>query len=160
MVENALEQDEKVIIFTNFTEEIQSLHNHFGKQAVIHFGEMTENDKQKSVDSFQDNPDVKIFIGNIKSAGVGITLTKANIVIFNSFDWVPGNNEQAEDRSHRIGQKNNVTIYYQLFRDTIAIKMWHMLKEKKKIINQIIGDKEITDSEEVELLVDFIIEDI
>jgi len=161
MVDNALEQDQKVIIFTNFTEELQTLHAHFGSNSVIHYGEMSETKKQASVDLFQKNPDKKVFIGNIKSAGVGITLTEGTIVIFNSFDWVPGNNEQAEDRSYRIGQTNHVNVYYQLFDDTIATKMWDILENKKEVIAQIIGgDNEHEDDEVVALLMDKLIEEL
>lgn len=152
MAENAIEQGEKVIIFTNFTDELMELYEYFGNSAVIHYGQMNDKDKQNSIDLFMNNPKIKVFIGNIKSAGVGITLTSSNIVIFNSFDWVPGNNEQAEDRSHRISQKNNVTIYYQLFKDTISSRMWLTLREKKDIINQILLQEEKLSEEEKEIL--------
>ena len=103
----------------------------------------------------------KVFIGNIKSAGVGITLTEGTIVIFNSFDWVPGNNEQAEDRSYRIGQTNHVNVYYQLFDDTIATKMWDILENKKDVIAQIIGGDELIDDDEtIELLMEKLIEEL
>jgi len=163
MVDNALEQDQKVIIFTNFTEELKTLEAHFGKQCVIHYGEMSDKEKQTSVDLFQQNPDKKVFIGNIKSAGVGITLTEGTIVIFNSFDWVPGNNEQAEDRSYRIGQTNHVNVYYQLFNDTIAIKMWDILANKKEVIAQIMGEREennVDEDEMTELIMDEILEEL
>jgi SWI/SNF-related matrix-associated actin-dependent regulator 1 of chromatin subfamily A len=143
LVENALEYGEKVIIFTNFTDELMELHEKFGKQSVIHYGGMNNIEKQSSVDRFQNDDNVKIFIGNIKSAGVGITLTASNIVIFNSYDWVTGNNEQCEDRAYRIGQKNNVTVYYQLFEDTISLRIWGVLKEKKEIINKILGEDKV-----------------
>ena len=154
MVENAIEMGRKVIIFTSFTEELEALAAHFGKLAVKHNGPMTSNQKQKSVDSFQNNPKVKVFIGNIKSAGVAITLTEATVVVFNSFDWVPGNNEQAEDRAFRIGQKNDVNVYYQLFDDTISIRMWNMVHNKKDIISTIMGDKKMSDEEITTIMVD------
>lgn len=154
MVENALEMGRKVIVFTSFTEELQILQNHFGKLAVSHNGPMTTTKKQRSVDEFQNNPKVKVFIGNIKSAGVAITLTEATVVIFNSFDWVPGNNEQAEDRAFRIGQKNDVNVYYQLFVDTISTRMWNMLQNKKDVIATIMGDKQLTEEEITALMVD------
>ena len=157
MAENAIEMGRKVIIFTSFTEELEIITNHFGKLAVKHNGPMTSTQKQKSVDSFQNNPKVKVFVGNIKSAGVGITLTEATVVIFNSFDWVPGNNEQAEDRAFRIGQKNDVNVYYQLFDDTISSRMWMMLNNKKDVISTIMGDKKLTDDDITTLLVDELI---
>lgn len=139
LVDSAIEEDKKVIIFTTFNDELLDLQEHYGNKCVVHNGSMSSNDKQHSVDEFQNNPNKKVFIGNIMSAGVGITLTAADTVVFNSFDWVPGNNEQAEDRSYRIGQKNNVSVYYQLFDDTISTRMWYTLKHKKNVINQIIG---------------------
>ena len=154
MVENAIEMGRKVIIFTSFTEELEILAAHFGKIAVKHNGPMTNNQKQKSVDAFQNNSKIKVFIGNIKSAGVAITLTEATVVIFNSFDWVSGNNEQAEDRAFRIGQKNDVNIYYQLFDDTISTRMWETLKYKKEVISTIIGDLILSDEEITAIMVD------
>lgn len=159
MVENALELDRKVIIFTNFTDELNELAEYFGKKCVIHNGPMSDKEKQKSVDEFQNNPNVRVFIGNIKSAGVGITLTKANFVIFNSFDWVPGSNEQAEDRAYRIGQNENVNVYYQLFEDTISTRMWEVLRTKKDIISTIIGDSKISDEEIIEIMTEKLIND-
>lgn len=147
IAENAIEQGEKVIIFTNFTDELMELHNHFGKSSVIHYGPMNDINKQLSVDEFQNNDNIKVFIGNIKSAGVGITLTAGSIVIFNSFDWVPGNNEQCEDRAYRMGQKNNVTVYYQLFLDSVSIRIWEVLKNKKDVIETIIGTKKYSEEE-------------
>ena len=154
MVENAMEMGRKVIIFTSFTEELEILQNHFGKLAVKHNGPMTNLQKQKSVDAFQQNSKVKVFIGNIKSAGVGITLTEGTVVIFNSFDWVPGSNEQAEDRAFRIGQNNDVNIYYQLFDNTISTRMWEMLNNKKDVISTIMGEKTLTEDEITALLVE------
>lgn len=159
IAENALEMGKKVIIFTNFTDELLELADHFGKKCVTHYGPMSEREKQRSVDNFQNNPSIRVFIGNIKSAGVGITLTESNVVIFNSFDWVPGSNEQAEDRAYRIGQKNNVTVYYQLFEDTISTRMWDVLRNKKDVISTIIGDKKLTEEEIIEIMTDKLIEE-
>ena len=152
MIENALEMGRKVIVFTSFSEEQEIIANHFGKVAVRHNGSLSNAKKQHSVDQFQNNDKIKVFIGNIKSAGVGITLTEATVVIFNSFDWVPGNNEQAEDRAYRIGQNNDVNVYYQLFEDTISTRMWEMLRNKKDVISTIMGEKKLTDDEITDLL--------
>lgn len=157
MVENILETGKKVIIFTSFTDELNELAEHFGKICVTHNGPMNDKEKQRSVDNFQNNDKIKVFIGNIKSAGVGITLTKANFVVFNSFDWVPGSNEQAEDRAYRIGQNNNVNIYYQQFEDTISTRMWETLRTKKDIISTIIGDKQLSEEEIIEIMTDKLI---
>jgi hypothetical protein len=143
LAKDAIEQGQKVVIFTTFTDELNEIADNFtNSECVIHNGKMTANAKQKSVDSFQNNKKCKVFIGNITSAGVGITLTEGTVVIFNSFSWVPGDNEQAEDRCYRIGQKSNVSVYYQLFTGTISLVMWYTLMRKQEIINKIINKKD------------------
>jgi SWI/SNF-related matrix-associated actin-dependent regulator 1 of chromatin subfamily A len=104
---------------------------------------MNDKQKQLSVDKFQEDDNCMVFIGQIKAAGVGITLSAAEIVIMNSLDWVPGNHEQAEDRAYRIGQNKTVNIYYMLIDDTIDTLVWNILNEKKKIIGTIMGDDDI-----------------
>jgi hypothetical protein len=142
-VEEALELDKKVIIFCNFNDEMDSFLRHFGNKAVSVRGGMTDKQKQISVDRFQEDDSCKVFVGQIKAAGVGLTLTKAEIVIMNSLDWVPGNHEQAEDRAYRIGQKETVNIYYMLIDNTIDTLVWDILNEKKKIIGTIMGEDDI-----------------
>ena len=138
IAENAIEQGHKVIIFTTFTDELEDISDHFGNQSVIHYGGMTDVAKQNSIDKFQGKDKIKVFVGNVISAGVGITLTAGDIVIFNSFSWVPGDNSQAEDRAYRIGQENNVTVYYQLFNETVSTLMWGVLNKKQTIIDEVI----------------------
>jgi SWI/SNF-related matrix-associated actin-dependent regulator 1 of chromatin subfamily A len=141
--EEALELNKKVIIFCNFNDEMDAFINHFGNKAVCVRGGMSDKQKQLSVDRFQEDDNCMVFIGQIKAAGVGLTLTKAEIVIMNSLDWVPGNHEQAEDRAYRIGQKETVNIYYMLIDETIDTLIWDILNEKRKIIGTIMGEDEI-----------------
>ena len=141
--EEALELNKKTIIFCNFNDEMDSFINHFGDKCVCVRGGMSDKQKQQSVDRFQEDDKCMVFVGQIKAAGVGLTLTKAEIVIMNSLDWVPGTHEQAEDRAYRIGQKETVNIYYMLIDDTIDTLVWNILKEKKKVIGTIMGENDI-----------------
>jgi SNF2 family DNA or RNA helicase len=153
LVDDLILEDKKVIIFTTFTEELNELKNHFGKKCVTHNGPMSTKDKQKSVDEFQNNPNIKVFIGNVISAGVGITLTAANVVVFNSYAWVPGINNQCEDRSHRLGQKSDVLVYYQLFENSVSVRIWETLKSKQSIIDQImVGNEETITDKIIEMI--------
>lgn len=138
----AINQDKKVIIFTTFNNEQEELMQKFGNIAVCHNGSMNINEKQFSVDAFQTNDKIKVFIGNVTSAGVGITLTAGSVTIFNSYSWIPGENDQAEDRSWRIGQVNDCNVYYQVFIDTISEKILNTLSMKRDMINQIIANEE------------------
>jgi Superfamily II DNA/RNA helicases, SNF2 family len=115
---------------------------HFGKTAVKLDGSMTKPNRQYSVDQFQENDKIKVFVGNIKAAGVGITLTAAEIVVMNDLSFVPSDHAQAEDRAYRYGQKNNVLVYYPIFENTIEGIIYDILNKKKRIFQTVMGDIE------------------
>jgi SWI/SNF-related matrix-associated actin-dependent regulator 1 of chromatin subfamily A len=142
LAENILEQDKKVIIFCNFTDSLNKISEHFGKLAVKLDGSMSKVERQNSVDQFQDNPKVKVFVGNIKAAGVGITLTAAEAVIMNDLSFLPSDHAQAEDRAYRYGQKNNVLVYYPIFENTIEGIIYDILNNKKQVIATVMGDNQ------------------
>jgi SWI/SNF-related matrix-associated actin-dependent regulator 1 of chromatin subfamily A len=140
LAENILEQDKKVIIFCNFTDSLNKICEHFGKLAVKLDGSMSKTGRQFSVDQFQENEKVKVFVGNIKAAGVGITLTSAEAVIMNDLSFLPSDHSQAEDRAYRYGQKNNVLVYYPIFENTIEGVIYDILINKKQVISTVLGD--------------------
>jgi SNF2 family DNA or RNA helicase len=140
LCENIIEQGKKVIVFTNFTKSLELILQHFGKNAVRLDGQMSQKERQSSVDRFQNEEDVKIFVGNIKAAGVGITLTAAEAVVMNDLSFLPSDHSQAEDRSYRYGQKNNVLVYYPIFDNTVEGIIYDILKKKKNIFETIMGD--------------------
>ena len=142
LAENILEQDKKVIIFCNFTDSLNKITEHFGKAAVKLDGSISKPERQHSVDEFQDNPKVKVFVGNIKAAGVGITLTSAEAVIMNDLSFLPSDHAQAEDRAYRYGQKNNVLVYYPIFENTIEGVIYDILNNKKQVIATVMGDNQ------------------
>jgi SWI/SNF-related matrix-associated actin-dependent regulator 1 of chromatin subfamily A len=141
-VENILEQGKKVIIFTNFTDTLQTIYQHFGKQAVYLDGSCSNSVRQQAVDSFQNDDKTRVFVGNLKAAGVGLTLTAAEVVIMNDLSFVPAEHAQAEDRAYRYGQKSNVLVYYPLFENTIEGAIYDILNRKKQIIRTVMGDEQ------------------
>jgi SWI/SNF-related matrix-associated actin-dependent regulator 1 of chromatin subfamily A len=140
-VQNIIDQDKKVIVFTNFTDTLQTIYNHFGKEAVYLDGSCNKVQRQYAVDQFQDNDKIKVFVGNLKAAGVGLTLTAAETVIMNDLSFVPAEHAQAEDRAYRYGQKNNVLVYYPIFENTIEGVIYDILNNKKKVIGTVMGDE-------------------
>ena len=127
--ENILEQGKKVIIFTNFTDTLQSIYQHFGKKAVYLDGSCSNSQRQQAVDLFQNDEKVQVFVGNLKAAGVGLTLTAAEVVIMNDLSFVPAEHAQAEDRAYRYGQKSNVLVYYPLFDNSIEGAIYDILNK-------------------------------
>jgi len=142
IAENIIEQGKKVIIFCNFTDSLNKIVEHFGKTAVKLDGSMAQHERQYSVDQFQENEKIKVFVGNIKAAGTGITLTAGEAAIFNDLSFLPSDHAQAEDRSYRYGQKNNVLVYYPIFENTIEGIIYDILNNKKQVIATVMGDNQ------------------
>ena len=140
MADEIIENGQKVIIFSCFSNTIKELMAHFGKKAVMIDGSVSKEKRQQAVDLFQNDEKITVFCGNIVAAGVGLTLTEGSVVIFNDLDWTPANHMQAEDRAHRIGQQNKVHIIYPLFDETLDMVMYKALQSKMKVIGTIMGD--------------------
>jgi len=152
LIDKFLELDKKVIVFTNFTDTLEMIKEKYSKHCVVVNGTTPKLKRQEAVDRFQTDPKVKVFIGNIIAAGVGLTLTAAEGVIMNDLSFVPSHHSQAEDRANRIGQKNVVNVYYPIFEDTIEINIYNIIQRKKNNIEQVMGDGEYSESFAKELL--------
>ena len=138
LTDEFIKNGEKVVIGCCYDEELYSLRDYYGDKCVVYNGKMNSKEKDKAQEAFMTNPDVKVFIGNLQSASVGLTLTAAKKLIFNDFDYVHGTNQQFQDRIHRINQTEDVDIYFQIFRNTQYQKMWEITLRKNYIINKII----------------------
>jgi SNF2 family DNA or RNA helicase len=152
LIDKCLEQGKKVIVFTNFTMSLDMLHEKYKKNSVTLDGRMNKDKRQENVDRFQNEDKIKVFIGNIKAAGVGITLTAAEVVIMNDLSFVPADHSQGEDRAYRYGQKNSVLVYYPVFENTVEKIIYNILQRKKGVIDQVMGDGEYSESFSKDLL--------
>ena len=137
-VENALEQGEKVIIFTSFLNTMQRFQRHFKDRAVYVSGEVPVHERQNRVDRFQNDDALKLFIANMHIAGVGINLTAARQIVFNDLDWVPANHWQAEDRAYRIGQTGTVNVTYMIATGTVDSFVKTVLETKAALMDSIV----------------------
>src|SRR5690606_16105561 len=96
--------DRKIVLFAHHKDVIEYLYDQLCAVAVRVHGGMKQDERQRSVDRLQDDPSIRVFIGQIQAAGTGITLTKASDLLFVEHSWVPADNDQAAQRIHRIGQ--------------------------------------------------------
>ena len=152
LIDKCLEQGKKVIVLTNFTMSLDMIHEKYKKNSVTLDGRMNKDKRQENVDRFQTDDKIKVFIGNIKAAGVGITLTAAEVVIMNDLSFVPADHSQGEDRAYRYGQKNSVLVYYPVFENTVEKIIYNILQKKKNVIDQVMGDGEYSESFSKDLL--------
>lgn len=138
-LKNALEQEDKVVCMAWHTDVIEQIHQAMADYGpTILTGSTPTNYRQMRVDQFQNEPDCRLFVGQMQAAGVGITLTAASHVVFAELDWVPGNVVQAEDRCHRIGQDRAVNITYLVVDGTVDSMLAHSLVRKQRVIDRVI----------------------
>lgn len=138
-IEDLLQSVDKVVVFAWHRDVMEGLKIGLEKfNPVLLVGGMSINNKQASVDAFQKDDKVRVFIGQIQAAGVGITLTAASNVEFVEATWVPGEIDQAIDRCHRIGQKTNVNVRFHVVEKSLDETMLVSILKKKKVINQIL----------------------
>lgn len=138
LVDDMLEEGGKVIIVCTFAEEIAMFKNYYKKKCVVYDGKMTAKVKDKAEQAFNNDKNVRVFIGQILAAGVGLNLVVANKMVFNSYSWVAADNAQIEDRIYRLTQKNDVTCVYQLFNDSMSKHMYDTVIGKKNMMDTII----------------------
>jgi SNF2 family DNA or RNA helicase len=140
-VKGAIDQGEKVIVFSCFDDPIRKLAKELGDSAVVVTGKTPTATRQPLVDRFQNDANVRVFVANIIAGGTGLNLTAATQVVFNDLDWVPTNHWQAEDRAYRIGQTRTVNVTYFVARDTIDDFVQAVLETKAALVNAIVeGD--------------------
>lgn len=143
-IENFLHTTEhKLVVFAVHKEIIETIMEKFKDTAVKIDGSVPAKKRSEIVEEFQTNPKVRLFVGNIKAAGVGITLTASHNVAFLELPWTPGLLDQAEDRCNRIGQKFAVNIWYLLARNTIEEKLAEMIDDKRRVITAVLDGEDV-----------------
>ena len=127
--------DEKLVVFGVHTKMIEALDRRLngGKHVVVD-GSVTGRLRKAACDQFQRDPKTRVLIGNIKAAGVGLTLTAASTVAFAELFWTPGAMTQAEDRCHRIGTTQTVWAYYLVAAGTIEERLCKAIQTKQEVI--------------------------
>lgn len=138
LTDNLIKQGNKVVIGCCYNEELYTLQEYYGDQCVIYNGKMSLKQKDKAIKEFKENDNVKVFIGNIKAAGVGITLIVSSKLIFNNMSYAASDNLQMMDRIHRIGQTKPCDIYVQYFEDTEYQHIWEISLRKEMVQNALI----------------------
>ena len=138
-LDSIVESNEKVLIFTQFTEMGNLLQrfiaDHFGENPLYYHGGCTIKQRKEMVEKFQHDPAEKIFILSLKAAGTGLNLTAANHVIHYDLWWNPAVEGQATDRAYRIGQKSNVMVHRFITKGTFEEKINEMIQQKKHLAN-------------------------
>jgi SWI/SNF-related matrix-associated actin-dependent regulator 1 of chromatin subfamily A len=130
---------EKIIVFAHHRDVIAELDKRLGRFFPVQLvGGMTPLQKQKAIDQFQRDPACRVFLGNIKAAGIGIDLSHCSHVVFVELDWVPGNVTQAEDRAWRIGTRASVLVQHLVLAGSLDAVMARVLISKQAVLSEVL----------------------
>lgn len=140
---------EKLVLFAIHKKMISLLQRRVLAQSVVVDGDVTGADRQAAVDRFQSDPNCRVFIGNLKAAGVGLTLTAASNLAFTELYWRPGDHTQAEDRIHRITQDSVAWCWWLVASDTIEERLATVLQEKQGVLGAVLDGDAATDTLDV-----------
>ena len=141
IIEECLDADKKVVVFARFISEIDAITKmlkHYGIKYSLIRGDV--KDRASEVEKFQNDKDVKVFVGQLQTTGMGITLTASDTAVFYSLSYNFADYEQAKARIHRIGQKNNCTYIHLIAKKTIDEKVMEALSKKKNIADLVVDN--------------------
>ena len=141
IVEECIDADKKLVVFARFIpeiDEITKMLKGLGVRYSMIRGDV--KDRASEVDKFQNDQDVKVFVGQLQTTGMGLTLTAADTAVFYSLSYNFADYEQAKARIHRIGQKNNCTYIHLIAKNTIDEKVMKALKSKKNIADLVVDN--------------------
>lgn len=144
-ISEALEgTDGKMIFFGVHKAFLRELYDKYKKTSVIVNGDVTARGRQQAFDQFTNSKRVRVLFGNLKAAGVGWNGQAASTVGMGELGWNPPTHVQAEDRAHRMGQKEKVTVYYHVAEGTIEETLWSMIQRKQNTQSSVLDGRSST----------------
>lgn len=152
-IDQFLEQtDQKLIVFAVHRKCIESMEKRYKRRCVVVNGSVRGDKRRQAFEKFNTQANCRLFIGNIKAAGVGWNGTAASTVVFAETGWTCGEHTQAEDRVHRIGQTKKSSAYYLVAQGTIEELIFKIIQKKASVISDAIDGGEANDLEIYDLL--------
>lgn len=136
--------DSKVLVFSQFTEMLSLLRQAFDKEKIVYSyldGSTPAAKRQDAVDDFQTNEKIKVFLISLKAGGVGLNLTAADYVYLIDPWWNPAVEQQAIDRTHRIGQTKKVFAYKMICKDSVEEKIIKLQEKKKSLSKELVSEE-------------------
>ncbi|MES2430301.1 MAG: SNF2-related protein [Bacteroidota bacterium] len=135
--------EHKALIFSQFLGMLSLIREKLKEQNIpfeYFDGSTSSTDRQKAIENFQNNDECRVFLISLKAGGVGLNLTAADYVYIVDPWWNPAVEQQAIDRTHRIGQTKNIFAYRMICIDTIEDKILQLQERKRKLASELISD--------------------
>lgn len=145
IVKDAIESGHKILLFSGYTSMFELIEDEFKKENISYYkltGQTKVGERIKLVDEFNENPDVKVFLISLKAGGTGLNLIGADMVIHYDPWWNLSAENQATDRTYRIGQKKNVQVYKLITKNSIEEKIYELQQKKARLIDNMLSTQE------------------
>ena len=145
IVKDAIESGHKILLFSGYTSMFNIIEEEFKKENISYYkltGQTKVGDRIRLVDEFNENPDIKVFLISLKAGGTGLNLIGADMVIHYDPWWNLSAENQATDRTYRIGQKKNVQVYKLITKNSIEEKIYELQQKKAKLIDNMLSTNE------------------
>ena len=145
IVKDAIESGHKILLFSGYTSMFDIIEEEFKKENISYYkltGQTKVGDRIRLVDEFNENPDIKVFLISLKAGGTGLNLIGADMVIHYDPWWNLSAENQATDRTYRIGQKKNVQVYKLITKNSIEEKIYELQQKKAKLIDNMLSTNE------------------
>ena len=145
ITKDAVEGGHKILLFSGYTSMFNILEKELKKEGIEYFkltGQTKVSDRIKLVEEFNENDKIKVFLISLKAGGTGLNLTGADMVIHYDPWWNISAENQATDRTYRIGQKKNVQVYKLITKNSIEERIYELQQKKEKLIDSMLSTKE------------------
>ena len=146
IVNMAIAENRKVLIFSQFTSVLQKLGDELSEKNIGYLyldGSTKANKRVEMVKEFNESEELKIFLISLKAGGTGLNLTSSDLVLHFDPWWNPAIEDQATDRAHRIGQQNIVEVIKLIAKDSVEENIIRLQEDKRELINKVISGEEI-----------------
>ena len=145
-IEKIISGNHKVLIFSSFVKHLNMFKKYLEASNINHHmltGELSDKKRKAVIKEFQDQEDTRVFLISIKAGGVGLNLTSADYVFILDPWWNPAVENQAINRTHRIGQKKKIFSYKFITTDSIEEKILRLQQEKSKLSDELISESNL-----------------
>lgn len=142
-LQTVMSEDHKILIFSQYIKHLDLFRHYLDEKGITYaYLDGATRDRQEQVESFQNNPDIKIFLISLKAGGLGLNLTAADYVFILDPWWNPAIEAQAVDRAHRIGQDRTVFTYKFITKNSVEEKILALQRSKKQLADDLISNEE------------------
>ena len=152
LIDEIVSNGDKVVVFSTFKDPLYQIQSKLSHKSFLCTGDQKDEYVSECIDKFQNESEVKVFLGTAQKMATGVTLNAASYEIILDSPWTSADFEQMCDRIHRIGTKSTVMIYNLIAKDTIDERVWELVNDKKQMSDYILDGEVYNEADSLRYL--------